>query len=64
MNRIAMQSLWMQPGLFPFASGFTKRGSIIDTGVDYGHADMIGMNSQLQVDQIALGKVQRGWQYV
>jgi hypothetical protein len=51
MNRIAMQSLWLQPGIIPFASGFTKRGSIIDTGVDFGHADMIGMNSQLQVDK-------------
>jgi hypothetical protein len=51
MNRIAMQGIWMQNGVTPFASGFTKRGTIIDTGVDYSHLDMVGMNSQLQVDK-------------
>ncbi|WIA20461.1 hypothetical protein OEZ85_004868 [Tetradesmus obliquus] len=51
MNRIAMQSIWQQPGLIPFSGGFTKRGTIIDTGVDYNHLDMLGMNSQLQIDK-------------
>jgi subtilisin family serine protease len=51
VNRIAMQSIWLQQNLIPFASGFTKRGTIIDTGVDYSHLDMLGMNSQLQIDK-------------